>query len=365
MMTEKRGGITMTAQFQSPLSNLCDVLGEIKDSAKQYKAILTKNEASTRAVLIDPILRALGWDTANTHMVEIEKSLGSVRADYALFDSNKAAQIIVEAKALGSNLTLQSLVMSLVNYAFEFKLNDVFLTDGLTWYHYSDFRPGKITPTRILDLTKDNPVEIAAYLVQMIDAARFWPVENTDLLVQRIEQLESTVATLQRLISLQTPSQPVNTITISSNGTATNLNTTTTITPPPPTVVLQPTQAKYVDLASLIDVTGKRPSQLRLPDNSTIAVKRWKEVLRECCKYTLTSNPSISFPLPDRAGRKVSLLSLTKPAPGISYVTEQYNGGTIFIYVNYDANNCIANAQYILGFATSTGNITTAAVAIE
>lgn len=359
-MTEICGGITMTVRFQSPLSNLCDVLGEIKDSAKQYKAILSKNEASTRAVLIDPILRALGWDTANTHMVEIEKSLGSVRADYALFDSNKAAQIIVEAKALGSNLTLQPLVMSLVNYAFEFKLNDIFLTDGLTWHHYSDFRPGKVTPTKVLDLTKDNPVEIAAYLVQMIDAARFWPVENTDLLAQRIEQLESTVATLQRLISLQTPSQPANVTAISSNGDTKNSNITT-----PSTVVLQPTQVKYVDLASLTDVTGRRPSQLRLPDNSTIAVKRWKEVLRECCKYTLTSNPSISFPLPDRAGKKVSLLSLTKPAPGISYVTEQYNGGTIFIYANYDANNCIANAQYILGLATSTGNITTAAVAME
>jgi hypothetical protein len=66
----------MPVQFQSPLSNLCDVLGEIKGSARQYQSILTKNEASTRAVLIDPVLRALGWDTANTHMVEIEKTLG-------------------------------------------------------------------------------------------------------------------------------------------------------------------------------------------------------------------------------------------------------------------------------------------------
>lgn len=342
----------MPTRFQSPLSNLCDVLSEIKDSAKQYKTTLTHNEASTRAVLIDPILRALGWDTANTHMVEIEKSLGQTRADYALFDSNQTAQIIVEAKALGSNLTDKKLVMSLVNYVFQFQLNDIFLTDGLIWHHYSNFQPSSVTPTRILDLTNGSPVEIAAYFVQMLDAAKFWPVENTDELIQRIEQLESTVATLQRLISLQTP--------LPTNGSAGRTETTLPAVSMPP-----PIQVTYTDLVSLTDITGKKPLRLRLPDNSTLTVKRWKDVLRECCKYTLSSNSSISIPLPDRAGRKVALLSLTKPAAGISYVTEQYNGNTVFIYVNYDANNCVANAQYILSFAISTEKGTTAAVAVE
>src|SRR6266545_55655 len=156
----------MPIGFQSPLSNLCDVLNLIKDSAKQYQSTLTKNEASTRAVLIDPVLRALGWDTANTHMVQIEKTLGSVRADYALYDINKDPKIIVEAKALGTNLVQQQLVMNLVTYAFHFQLNDVFMTDGLVWYHYSNFQPKNVTPTRVLDIVKDNPVEVAAYLVQ-------------------------------------------------------------------------------------------------------------------------------------------------------------------------------------------------------
>ena len=68
-----------------------------------YRSTLKKNEAATRAVLIDPVLRSLGWDTANTYMVEVEKRMDSVRADYALYDSNSAPQIIVEAKALGTD----------------------------------------------------------------------------------------------------------------------------------------------------------------------------------------------------------------------------------------------------------------------
>jgi len=39
-------------RFQSPLSDLCDVLMQMQESANQYKATLTKNEAATRAVFV-------------------------------------------------------------------------------------------------------------------------------------------------------------------------------------------------------------------------------------------------------------------------------------------------------------------------
>src|SRR5713226_7129528 len=177
-------------RFQSPLSNLCDVLGQIKDSARRYQTTLTTNEAATRAVLIDPVLRALGWDTANTNMVEVEKTLGrEVRADYALKDSNGIPKIIVEAKPLDTNLNQNALVMSLVTYAFNFRLNDVFLTDGLTWKHFNNFQPDNLAPVKILDIANDDLVGCAAYLVQHLDAAQFWPVEeNIDDLSRRMEQ---------------------------------------------------------------------------------------------------------------------------------------------------------------------------------
>ena len=104
----------------SPLSNLSDVLSQVKSSAARYAITLSKNEAATRAVLIDPILRALGWDTANTSMVEVEKTLLQTRADYALYDINGDVKVVVEAKQLGDNLNQQSVVLSWVNYAFRF-----------------------------------------------------------------------------------------------------------------------------------------------------------------------------------------------------------------------------------------------------
>ena len=75
----------------------------------------------------------------------------------------------------------------------------------------------------------------------------------------------------------------------------------------------------YIDLDHVTAITGKRPSHFRLPDGTEITVKRWKDVLRESCKFALLSNPNITIPFPDRSGKKVALFSTIKPATGISY----------------------------------------------
>ena len=333
--------------FQSPLSNLSEVLMQIRDSAGQYQKTLTKNEAATRAVLVDPILRALGWDIANTNMVEVEKTHNNVRADYALYDTNQIPKIIIEAKSLGSNLTKQNIVMSLVNYAFNFKLNDVFLTDGLTWHHFNEFTPGKLHPTKVLDIANDEPVLIAAYLVQHIDAAKFWPIEETiDALTQRVEQLESVVQTLSKqLLVSQQPTSPQS--TPQTNHLAQS--------------IASPKQS-FIDLDKISNPAGKKPSAFRLPDGTILDIHAWKDVLVESCKFVLENNPSIPIPFPDRIGKKISLFDLTAPTKGVSYVTQDYNGKTIYIYTNYDSVNCIENALYILKKAPTSLDKNTPAI---
>jgi len=316
-------------QFKSPLSNLSDTLLQIQESAKLYRETLQKNEAATRAVLIDPVLRSLGWDTANTNMVEVEKTMDNVRADYALYDSNAIPRIIVEAKALETDLGQKKLVMALVNYAFSFGLSDVFLTDGVIWQHFDSLQPGKTSPTRIINLASDNPVDCAAYFVQHLDAAKYWSVEQSvDVLSQRIDELENLIANLQKKVAELTPSNQVKPPVL--------------ITPPPPL------QEGFVSLADLDEIAGKKPTRFRLPNGEVVEINTWKDLLRESCKFTLAHNPSIKIPFPDSKGRKVSLFSLQKPANKVSFVTEQYNGYKVYIYLNYDSNNCVANALYIL-----------------
>jgi predicted type IV restriction endonuclease len=324
-------------RIQSPLSNLSEVLRQVNASAKLYQATLASNEAATRAVLIDPILRALGWDTANTSMVEVEKTLGKSRADYALYDSNSSVRIIIEAKPFSANLHQPDIVLSLVHYAFTFKLQDIFLTDGIVWHHYTNFQPENVGTSKVLDLAHDDPIECAAYLVQSLDAAKYWVEEQTiDTLAQQIAQLESTVATLQRdMVQLQ------------QNRVLSPAPTPTPISPVLPITDIN-TAITFIPLNQVVPNAQRKPTKLRLPDGTVLKIEKWKDILRECCKFALDSNPTIPIPLPDRAGKKVSLFHTVKPPLGISYLTEQYNGQTIFIYVNYDANNCIANAIHVL-----------------
>jgi len=330
-------------RIRSPLSNLSDVLSQVKESAERYKDTLRKNEAATRAVLVDPVLRALGWDTANTYMVEVERTLEKSRVDYALYDHNAAICIIIEAKSLQTNLNQTDFIMSLVNYAFTFKLQDIFLTDGSIWQHFTSFQPGNVQAAKTINLAVDDPIESSAYLVQRLDAAKFWPEEqNIDRLAQQVDQLESMVATLRKEL------EQIKTLLIQQPQTAPLHVSPLEVKAATTTSKEQASVARFIPLTQVTDVTGRRPRFLRLPDGTTVPVKKWKDVLRESCKFVLSISPDIPIPLPDRAGRKVSLLNITPPPEGISFVAEQYNGQEIYIYVNYDANNCVSNTKYIL-----------------
>ena len=77
---------------------------QAKNHIKTQYGLLENSEVQTRTVLIDPVLRALGWDVSNPDIVRIEQGLNGGFADYALLHT--AAEqplIIVEAKKLGDS----------------------------------------------------------------------------------------------------------------------------------------------------------------------------------------------------------------------------------------------------------------------
>jgi len=287
--------------------------------------------------LIDPVLRTLGWDTANPFMVEVEKTIDKGRVDYALFGVDQEIQIIVEAKKLGTDLDDKDIYLSLVNYSYSEGVADLFLTDGLVWLHYNegDMRPGSQEPTRRLSLIDDDLVEIAGYLVQRLDAARYWPEEkDVDELSQSINQLTSDMSAIQldlAKILLSTPEGIIRMIDESEVSLSSRV------------------EEDMTPLKDIGNATGTKPNRLRLPDQTTVSVRTWTEVLANSCMFTLERNPNIHIPLKDAAGKKVNLISLTRPPRGITYFEAEYQGKQVFVYTNYDSNNCIRNALHILG----------------
>jgi predicted type IV restriction endonuclease len=320
-------------KIKSPLANFTNVLGQIRDSADLYEDTLRTNESSTRAVLIDPVLRTLGWDTGNPFMVEVEKPIDQGRVDYALYDFNQEVQIIVEAKKLGTNLGNKEYFLSLVKYAFSAGVSDVFLTDGINWLHFTNFTPGIHEPSMRLSLQDSDLVEISAYLVQRLDAARYWPEEkDVDELSQNINQLESEISSIHlelAKIRKATPQTSVEDVDVVSGQ-------------------VQQVKSGLTSLSEVGNATRTKPTDLMMPDETVVSVRTWTDVLTHSCKFAMERNPMIPIPYKDAAGRKVNLLSFNRPPRGITYFETEYQGQHVFVYTNYDSNNCIRNALHIL-----------------
>ena len=67
-----------------PLEQLHSLVETLKERIKEHNDALRGSEWLTRYALIDPLLRELGWDTADPALVMPEYRLGNGRADYAL-----------------------------------------------------------------------------------------------------------------------------------------------------------------------------------------------------------------------------------------------------------------------------------------
>ncbi|MGD1120177.1 MAG: type I restriction endonuclease [Dehalococcoidales bacterium] len=102
------------------------------------------NELSTRYILIDPILRMLGWNTENPKQVRVSNivRLKPTRfSDYTLFDNGKAIACI-EAKRYGiisfwRNLGVRELSKKLKQLTDYCKVEEARLgisTDGESWF---------------------------------------------------------------------------------------------------------------------------------------------------------------------------------------------------------------------------------------
>ena len=82
-----------------PLDDLFTLIHELRERIDAHGAALRQSEALTRYALIDPLLRALGWNTADPALVAPEYKSGSGSADYALLGNGKPL-MMVEAKKL-------------------------------------------------------------------------------------------------------------------------------------------------------------------------------------------------------------------------------------------------------------------------
>ena len=134
------------------LDDLQGIIRKLQDMIEAHRDYLSRHETRTRQVLIDPLLRELGWDVSDPKAVQLEYAVkleyraGTKWADYTLMfkdestsDDEPKPVAVIEAKSLGSDLEDDKMMQAL-NYANRDGIDYMIVTDGDKWEMYEVFK---------------------------------------------------------------------------------------------------------------------------------------------------------------------------------------------------------------------------------
>ena len=151
------------------LQPLHDVITRVRATINKHEQKLSKDETKTRYILIDPVLRALGWDVNALEDVEAEyKTIQRKKVDYALLSSSQLPLVLVEAKRLNEPNESKN-VSQLIMYCVEAGVRYGVLTDGNHWamYDTSEVKPLEERRTMYVVFTSLQPAVAARNLLHL------------------------------------------------------------------------------------------------------------------------------------------------------------------------------------------------------
>jgi len=141
------------------MSNLSTTLEEVRRRIARSGS-RSMNEENTKATLIEPILRALGWDIEDVDEVQREFRTNSRHkpVDYGLLVV-RTPRLLVEAKALRENLSDHRWVNQIMGYASVAGVEWIVLTNGEEYRIYNTHAPVVVEEKlfRSVKVTDDDP----------------------------------------------------------------------------------------------------------------------------------------------------------------------------------------------------------------
>ena len=160
-------------------------LNDVKDAIKtnqymmdQHGDVIARHEVSTRYVLIDPIVRALGWCTSDPIECQVEYPRGGRRkkVDYVLMDREGNSVILLEAKSYRLYSSQLGFVRQLAGYTRGMTRGVGALTDGQYWHIYDLGQRGRFQEklTDTVDTYNDQMNQAARTLNRWLRKSRWW-----------------------------------------------------------------------------------------------------------------------------------------------------------------------------------------------
>ena len=243
------------------LDSLVEVVETLKVRISEYGPDLRQSEALTRYALIAPLLRGLGWDTANPSLVRPEYNIGGSKLpDYALLADGKAV-VFLEAKRLGENLSNHR--SQVTSYANELGIQYPALTNGDEWEVY--------------------------------DNSKLVPIDQRLILSVRITGAPVAVNALQFLL-LWRPNLESERPVIASNPLFAPMPVEPVLEHQQSTPSSEPSPGEgWIPLSAVQTggnlitgaAEGLKPSTIRLPDGGEIHTSNWWHIPKEVAEYLI------------------------------------------------------------------------------
>lgn len=160
------------------------------------------NEEQTRYTLVDPLIRALGWDTENIDEVRSQYRYKSNDnpVDYAFLISGKP-RLFLEAKALGGNLDDRKWSHQIMGYASVMGVEWIALTDGDKYRIYNSHATVPVEKKLFRSVSITDQTEKVTETLSLLskqsflnnEMAALWQAYFIDRTVQeKLEQLFGT-----------------------------------------------------------------------------------------------------------------------------------------------------------------------------
>ena len=313
------------------LDGLVAAIERLKATIVAHRALLVGSEALTRYALIDPLLRALEWDTADPAIVRPEYRDASGIADYVLMGREKPAALL-EAKKFGVALD-QNVILQALTYCNSIDIEHMIVSDGSQWLLYNAFKRGQLQDrvTTTFNVERDDAHAVA------LKALYLWRPNLSAQSVTAPPELAAAPSANEAPAAMATSASPAPAFTAPSASAA-------------PTARLSGGGWRSLSEVAASYLSGSpRPTHLRLPDNSEAPVGLWKDVLHETAKWLVRQGKIGPHNLPVRSGRSWYIAS-TQPvhASGKPFLERRDAGGGVYVETHHSTPSLMNVTAHLL-----------------
>lgn len=300
------------------LDDLHELIETLQTRIAAHAPALQQSEALTRYALIDPLLRALGWDTAEPSQVRVELPLAKGYAqqgfaDYALLGIDGKPRVVIEAKSLGTSL--QQAAMQALGYCNALGFPYFAVTDGRHWELYETFQPVALPEKLVMRLDLNGPIARTC-----LDSLALW---RSGVVAGSAKAGTAPV----------TEEHPQAAVSTSTPSTAPNL----------------PNSEQWHPLTDFAPAGGTKPAEVRFPSGVTSVATSWAEAIARIGQWLYDNGHLSKAIVPIGRSQTKRLLLAEKPAhlDGAPFKGRK-QVGPYYIHTGFNARDQMSNARFII-----------------